>query len=78
MLNVHEQSAQDNAALMAAIRPQGARGVSPTRHLASTTTKNAALLAMADAIVRRRSGALSSKPMRSTSPMARKPACRLP
>ena len=51
MLNVHEQSAQDTAALMAAIGRK-ARAASRPLAIASTTAKNAALLAMADAILR--------------------------
>src|SRR5262245_48093096 len=51
MLNTHEQSAKDTAALMAEIGRK-ARAASRPLAVATTASKNAALLAMAEAIVR--------------------------
>ncbi len=51
MLTTHEQSVQDTAALMAAIGRK-ARAASRPLAIASTEQKNAALVAMADAILR--------------------------
>ena len=51
MLKTHEQSAGDTAALMASIGRK-ARAASRPLAIASTTSKNAALIAMADAVER--------------------------
>ena len=51
MLKTHEQSGKDTASLMAAIGRK-ARAASRPLAIASTTAKNAALAAMADAIDR--------------------------
>jgi len=51
MLKTHEQSGKDTAALMAAIGRK-ARAASRPLAIASTAAKNAALAAMADAILR--------------------------
>jgi glutamate-5-semialdehyde dehydrogenase len=59
MLKAHEQSGQDTAALMAGIGRK-AKAASRPLAIASTQQKNAALLAMADALLRNRQAILDA------------------